>query len=93
MSVLVSLVIHVRGIREVLDSRGMVQAVRDPHDTEGVRCMYIGHDGIVLGVTPPEAFRKMNQDNNCLFNANIIMNELMHDNVAYVMIMQEQLHV
>jgi hypothetical protein len=39
----VSLVIHARGIREVLDLRGTVQAARDPHDTEGVRCTYIGH--------------------------------------------------
>jgi hypothetical protein len=38
--------------------------------------------GIVLGVTPPGALRKMNQDNNCLFNANL-MNELMHDHVCY----------
>jgi hypothetical protein len=59
-------------IQEVLDSRGTIQAVRDPHDTEGVRCTYIGHDGIVLGVTPPGDLRKMNQDDNCLFNANII---------------------
>jgi hypothetical protein len=70
--------------QEVLDSRGTIQAVRDPHDTEGVRCTYIGHDGIVLGVTPPGAFRKMNQDNDCLFNANIIMNELTYDYVPYV---------
>jgi hypothetical protein len=79
----VSLVIHVRGIREVLDSRGTVQATRDPHDTEGVRCTYIGHDGIVLGVTPPGSLRKMNQDNDCLFNANIIMNELTYDHIPY----------
>jgi hypothetical protein len=79
----VSLVIHIRGIREVLDSRGTVQAVRDPHDTEGVRCTYISHDGIVLGVTPPGAFRKMNQDNDCLFNANL-MNELVYDHACYV---------
>jgi hypothetical protein len=39
--------------------------------------------GIVFGVTPPGALRKMNQDNNCLLNANI-MNELMHDHVCYV---------
>jgi hypothetical protein len=99
MAVLVSLVIHVRGIREVLDSRGTVQATRDPHDTEGVRCTYIGHDGIVLGVTPPRTLHKMNQDKECLFNANItimnlyaimynmtmfmITNELMHDYVKY----------
>jgi hypothetical protein len=38
--------------------------------------------GIVLGVTPPGALRKMNQDNNCLFNVNL-MNELMHDHVCY----------
>jgi hypothetical protein len=58
--------------------RGTIQAIRDPHNTEGVRCtlaritsvMY----GMVLGVTPPGALRKMNQDNDCLFNANI-MNE------------------
>jgi hypothetical protein len=74
-------------IQEVLDSSGTIQAVRDPHDTEGVRCTYIGHDGIVLGVTPPGALRKMNQDNDCLFNANIIMNELTYDHVDYVMIM------
>jgi hypothetical protein len=39
--------------------------------------------GIDLGVTPPGTIRKMNQDNNCLFNANL-MNELMHDYVCYV---------
>jgi hypothetical protein len=43
MAVFVSLVIHIREIREVLDLRGTVQAARDPHDTEGVRCTYIGH--------------------------------------------------
>jgi hypothetical protein len=66
--------------------RGTIQVVREPHDTEGVRCtlaritsvMY----GIVLGVTPPGALRKMNQDNECLFNANR-MNELMHVYVCY----------
>jgi hypothetical protein len=84
MSVLVSLVIHVRGIQVVLDSRGTVQAARDPHDNEGVRCTYIDHDGIVLGVTPPEALRKMNQDNDCLFNTNIIMNELMYAHACYI---------
>jgi hypothetical protein len=41
-------------------------------------------NGIVLGVTPSGALRKMNQDNDCLFNANL-MNELMHDHVCYVM--------
>jgi hypothetical protein len=41
--VLVSLVILARGIRVVFDLRGMVQAARDRHDTEGVRCTYIGH--------------------------------------------------
>jgi hypothetical protein len=38
--------------------------------------------GIVLGVTPPGAIRKMNQDNDCLFNAKIMMNEW-HDYVWY----------
>ena len=38
--------------------------------------------GIVLGVTPPGALRKMNQDNDCLFNANL-MNELMYDHACY----------
>jgi hypothetical protein len=38
--------------------------------------------GIDLGVTPPGTIRKMNQDNNCLFNANL-MNELRHDYVYY----------
>jgi hypothetical protein len=38
--------------------------------------------GIVLGVTPPGALRKMNQDNDCLFNANL-MNELMSDHACY----------
>jgi hypothetical protein len=38
--------------------------------------------GIVLEVTPPGVLRKMNQDNNCLFNANL-MNELMHDHRCY----------
>lgn len=28
----------------------------------------------MLGATPPRALRKMNQDNECLFNANL-MNE------------------
>jgi hypothetical protein len=40
-------------------------------------------NGIVLGVTPPEALRKMNQYNDCLFNANL-MNELMYDHACYV---------
>jgi hypothetical protein len=39
-------------------------SVRGSHDTEGVRCTYIGYDGIALGVTPPGTFRKMNQDDN-----------------------------
>jgi hypothetical protein len=38
--------------------------------------------GIVLGVTPPGAIRKMNQDNDCLFNANL-MNELMYVHACY----------
>jgi len=51
-----------------------------PHLTEGVRCtsarfssmMY----GIVLGVTPPDALRKMNLDNNgCSTLTSNIMNE------------------
>jgi hypothetical protein len=29
-----SLAIHIRGIQEVLDLRGTIQAVRDPHVTE-----------------------------------------------------------
>jgi hypothetical protein len=33
--------------------------------------------GIALGVTPPGALRKMNQDIDCLFNANL-MNEWMN---------------
>jgi hypothetical protein len=60
----VSLAIH-----EGMDSRGSLDgngegSVRGSHDTEGVRCTYIGYDGIVLGVTPPGTFRKMNQDDN-----------------------------
>jgi hypothetical protein len=60
----VSLAIH-----EGMDSRGSLDgngegSVRGSHDTEGVRCMYIGYVGIVLGVTPPGTFRKMNQDDN-----------------------------
>jgi hypothetical protein len=83
----VSLAIH-----EGMDSRGShdengESSVRGSHDTEGVRCTYIGHDGIALGVTPPGTLRKMNQDDNCLFNANITMNERMHDYVCYVTIM------
>ena len=39
--------------------------------------------GIVLGVTPPGTIRKMNQDNVCMFNANI-MNELRYEYVCYV---------
>jgi hypothetical protein len=58
--------------------RGTIQAVRDPHNTEGVRCNLVRITsvmyGMVLGVTPLGALRKMNQDNDCLFNANI-MNE------------------
>jgi hypothetical protein len=46
--------------------------------------------GIVLGVTPPGTFRKMNSDNNCLFNANL-MNELryvyVYSDYVYVMFM------
>jgi hypothetical protein len=38
--------------------------------------------GIDLGVTPPGTIRKMNQDNNCLFNANL-MNELRYVCVRY----------
>jgi hypothetical protein len=38
--------------------------------------------GIDLGVTPPGTIRKMNQDKNCVFNANP-MNELSHDYVYY----------
>jgi hypothetical protein len=38
--------------------------------------------GIDLGVTPPGTIRKMNQDNNCLFNANL-MNELRYVYVRY----------
>jgi hypothetical protein len=38
--------------------------------------------GIVLGFTPPGALRKMNQDNDCFFNTNI-MNELLHEHVCY----------
>jgi len=38
-----------------------------PHDTEGVRCTLARFSsvmyGIVLRVTPPDAFRKMNSDN------------------------------
>jgi hypothetical protein len=39
--------------------------------------------GIDFGVTPPGTIRKMNQDNNCLFNANL-MNELKYVYVCYV---------
>jgi hypothetical protein len=63
-----------------------------PHVTEGVRCTLARFSsvmyGIVLGVTPPGALHKMNQDNDCLFNANLInewMNE--YDYVWYDMIM------
>ena len=38
--------------------------------------------GIDLGVTPPGTIRKMNQDNNCLFNANL-MNELRYVYAIY----------
>ena len=38
-----------------------------PHGTEGVRCTLarfsLVNQGIVLGVTPPDSLRKMNQDN------------------------------
>jgi hypothetical protein len=48
--------------------------------------------GIDLGVTPPGTIRKMNQDNNCLFNANPWMNldTFMYDiitNMIMIMIM------
>jgi hypothetical protein len=38
--------------------------------------------GIFLRVTPPGALRKMNQDNDCLFDTNLI-NELMYDHASY----------
>jgi len=51
-----------------------------PHDTEGVRCTLARFSsvmyGIVLGVTPPDALRKMNSDNNvCSTLTSNIMNE------------------
>jgi hypothetical protein len=78
----VSLVIHVRGMREVLDSKGTVQDVRDPHTPRESVVRTLVMYGIVLGVTPPGALRKMNQHNNCLFNANIT-NEHMYDHACY----------
>jgi len=53
-----------------------------PHVTEGVRCTLARFSsvmsGIVLGVTPPDALRKMNSDNNvCSTLTSNIMNE--HD--------------
>jgi hypothetical protein len=82
----VSLVIHVRGIREVLDPRGTIQAVRDPHDTEGVRCTLARFHrscmGLFSGLLHPGLSVKSNKDNECLFNDNI-MNELMYDHVCY----------
>jgi hypothetical protein len=82
----VSLVIHVRGIREVLNPRRTIQAVRDPHDTEGVRCTLARFHrscmGLFSGLLHPGLSVKPNQDNECLFNDNI-MNELMHEHVCY----------
>ena len=42
--------------------------------------------GIDFGVTPPGTIRKMNQDNNCLFNANL-MNELRYVYARYDYVM------
>jgi len=55
-----------------------------PHVIEGVRCTLARNSsvmyGIVLGVTPPDALRKMNSDNNvCSTLTSNIMNE--HDYV------------
>jgi hypothetical protein len=55
-----------------------------PHDTEGVRCTLARFSsvmyGIVLGVTPLDAFHKMNQDNYvCSTLTSNIMNEYDYD--------------
>jgi len=77
----VSLAIHAKGDSKRFTFWGRVTHHKvGPHDTEGVRCtlgrfssvMY----GIVLGVTPPDALRKMNSDNNvCSTLTSNIMNE------------------
>jgi hypothetical protein len=55
-----SLAIHPRGIQEV-------HTRETGHDTEGVRCTLARFSSvmyaIVLGVTPPDTLRKINQDN------------------------------
>jgi len=54
------------------------------HDTEGVRCTLARFSsvmyGIVLGVTPSDTLRRMNQDNIvcCTLTSNI-MNDYEHD--------------
>jgi hypothetical protein len=87
-----SLVIHAR-----LGSQGVLlwspwerDKVRNgsPHVTEGVRYTLARFSSvmyeIVLGVTPPGDLRKMNKDNDCLFNANLMnewMNMIMYDTI------------
>jgi hypothetical protein len=70
----VSLVIHARGIR--FKPQGTHTTPRESDVRTSV--MY----GIDLGVTPPGTIRKMNQDNDCLFNSNP-MNELSYDYVPH----------
>ena len=55
------------GFQEVLVRGWVTHRKVGPHGTEGVRCTLARFSsvmyGIVLGVTPPDTFRKMNSDN------------------------------
>ena len=76
----VSLAIHVGGYKRFTPGGRDTLLKVGPHDTEEVRCTLARFSsvmyGIVLGVTPPGALRKMNQDDNvCLTLTSNIMNE------------------
>jgi len=77
----VSLAIHAKGDSKRFTFWGQVTHRKvGPHDTERVRCTLARFSsvmyGIVLGVSPPDALRKMNSDNNvCSTLTSNIMNE------------------
>ena len=63
----VSLAIHARGYKRFMPGGRDSLCMLGLHDIEGVRCTLASFSsvmyGIVFGVTPPDALRKMNQDN------------------------------
>ena len=66
---------HQGGFQEVLVRGWVTHRKVGPQGTEGVWCTLARFSsvmyGIVLGVTPPGALRKMNQDNHDCLNANL----------------------